>query len=93
MRITGQLWSDTTMIDLFLYADDFEPYARTRLKGKAVRNIYTHNHPNNGVFSWGDLETARGFDMAGIRDALSNGATLSIKRNQTDGIGILWIHN
>ncbi|MDR0266773.1 hypothetical protein [Paenibacillus sp.] len=42
--------------------------------------VYTHNHPNNGVFSWQDLETARGFDMAEIRATLPNGTTLSIKR-------------
>ncbi|WP_256702295.1 hypothetical protein [Paenibacillus sp. P32E] len=49
-------------------------------KDSCKDGVYTHNHPNNGVFSWQDLETARGFDMAEIRATLPNGTTLSIKR-------------
>ncbi|APB70167.1 hypothetical protein PPYC1_07255 [Paenibacillus polymyxa] len=52
----------------------------SKYKALSKDGVYTHNHPNNGVFSWQDLETARGFDMAEIRATLPNGTTLSIER-------------
>ncbi|USK34061.1 hypothetical protein LIT25_00965 [Bacillus sp. F19] len=54
---------------------DLSPY-----KNQCKDAIFTHNHPQNGHFSFEDIETAMNFDMAEIRATLPNGVTFSMKR-------------
>jgi hypothetical protein len=49
-------------------------------KDIAKDSIFTHNHPNNGPFSWQDFDTAINFDMKEIRAVAPNGTVYSMQR-------------